>query len=81
MKSLAVALAATLMMSSFSIAEAQGNKTGFSDKSGQGNLDNQNSNAKPGNQGETSVSGPKGQIDKGNTDCNNCSSDLPGANR
>lgn len=61
-------------------AWAEGNHSGWSDESGQGNLTNDNSNNSPNN-GTASVEGPKGQIDKDNYDCNNCSQDLPGANR
>jgi hypothetical protein len=59
-------------------AWAQGNRTGFSEQEGQGNLENDNVRDNPGT---ASVSGPKGQIDKGNVDCNNCEQDLPGNNR
>jgi hypothetical protein len=49
-------------------------------ESGQGNLENDNANAGP-NAGTAEVSGPPGQINQGNTDCNNCTVDLPGRNR
>jgi hypothetical protein len=57
---------------------AAGQHNGFSKDSGQGNLDNDNANANPDNNGQVTVSGPKGQIDKGTTDCNNCESSGPG---
>jgi hypothetical protein len=62
------------------IAAGQGLQTGFEDITGQGNLENQNAQGGP-NAGTAEVSGPPGQINQGNTDCNNCTVDLPGANR
>jgi hypothetical protein len=80
---LAIPLAAAglLVFSAQDPVWAAGKKSGFSRDSGQGNSSNDNTNANPNNQGKTSVSGPKGQIDKGNFDCNNCEQDLPGKNR
>jgi hypothetical protein len=63
------------------LAQDNGRHEGFSEESGQGNTDNDNQNANPDNEGQTTLSGPKGQVDKGNTDCNNCELDLPGKNR
>jgi hypothetical protein len=81
------AMAVTALMigdvgfTSGAIAQDTGKKVGFDRDSGQGNLDNDNANANEGNEGQTSVSGPHGQVKQGNTDCNNCSQDLPGKNR
>ncbi|WP_262030017.1 hypothetical protein [Microvirga sp. Mcv34] len=74
-KALATAAALSLIIVTASGAWAQGNKTGFSSDTGQGNLNNENYKDNPGS---VEVSGPKGQIDKGNTDCNNCTSSGPG---
>jgi hypothetical protein len=67
-----------LLLATAGGAFSQGKHTGFSDESGQGNLNNDNVKDNPGT---ASVSGPKGQVDKGNFDCNNCEQDLPGKNR
>jgi hypothetical protein len=75
---LSVLAALALIIGSVGPTLAEGNHFGFSDDSGQGNLDNDNDNANPDNKGQVEVSGPKGQIDKGNTDCNNCESSGPG---
>jgi hypothetical protein len=57
---------------------AAGQHNGWSEESGQGNLDNDNANANPNNNGQVTVEGPKGQIKQDNTDCNNCTSSGPG---
>ncbi len=69
-------------------ALAQGNKTGHesTSQSTQGNSGKTNDNANENNQGQTTTTttGPKGQLDKGNTGCNNCDTqvtDQPGAKR
>lgn len=69
-------------------AVAQGKKLGFDEEttSTQGNGGRTNTNANPDNEGQTveETTGPKGQLMNGNTDCNNCESevvDLPGKNR
>jgi hypothetical protein len=62
-------------------AWAQGKKSGFDRESGQGAKSKENTNANPNNQGQTTIEGPHGQIKQGNTDCNNCTQDLPGRNR
>lgn len=69
-------------------AWAQGQKKGHEEttQSTQGNSGKTNENANPDNEGQTTTetTGPKGQLDKGNTDCNNCDTtvtDLPGKNR
>ena len=64
-----------LVVGSASPTMAAGQHNGFSDESGQGNLNNDNVQD---NNGTVTVSGPKGQIDKGKTDCNNCESSGPG---
>jgi len=74
MKTIAILFSLVFATAAF----AEGNHNGFASDSGQGNLSNENVQ---NNNGTTSVSGPKGQVDKGNTDCNNCSTDLPGNNR
>ncbi len=85
-KSLTAIAVLSLVLSTSSVTWAeggtdQGKHKGFSQESGQGNLDNNNANANPNNNGQTSVEGPKGQIDNGKTDCNKCTQDLPGKNR
>jgi hypothetical protein len=48
-----------------------------------GNSGNSNGNLDNNGTSSTTTTGPKGQLDKGNTDCNNCETtpDLPGKNR
>jgi hypothetical protein len=78
-------------MTSFALAEnailtdtqmdniTAGQMNGFARDSGQGTLNNDNVQD---NNGTTEVSGPRGQIiNQDNTDCNNCRTNLPGANR
>ena len=87
----ALAIAAALILAGAAVTTtswAQGNKTGFEEEevATQGNSGKTNENANPENEGqtETTTTGPKGQVDKGNLDCNNCETtvtDLPGANR
>jgi hypothetical protein len=67
---------------------AQGKKSGHdtTNTSTQGNSGKTNTNANPDNEGQTTTTttGPKGQLDKGNTGCNNCDStvtDRPGKNK
>jgi hypothetical protein len=74
MKVVTLAIAA-LLISTAAPAFAEGKHTGFSSDSGQGNLNNDNVQ---NNNGTVTVSGPKGQIDKDNTDCHNCESSGPG---
>jgi hypothetical protein len=82
----AAAIAALLVVSASTGYADNGQHSGFSSdtQSGQGNLTNDSSNNSTNNGTTTETStGPKGQLDKGNTDCNNCTSstDLPGKNR
>lgn len=87
MKTPIAVLAALVLLTAPALAQDNGRHNGFAEEtdSGQGNLDNDNTNANPNNEGQTSeeTTGPKGQLDKGNTGCNNCETevDLPGANR
>jgi len=74
----AVAIAAALTMASQAPAWAQGEKKGFATEETQGNSGKTNENANPDNQGQVTTTGPKGQVAKGNTDCNNCESSGPG---
>lgn len=80
-KLLTITAAISLILATAGGAWAEGQHTGWSDKDGQGNLENTNSN-NTSNYGTTSVEGPKGQIEnQQNYDCHNCSQDLPGKNR
>jgi hypothetical protein len=90
MKRLAISLiaVAVLLLGGLQPVLAQGQKTGHQTEteSTQGNSGKTNPNANPDNEGQTTTTttGPKGQLDKGNTDCNNCETevtDLPGKNR
>lgn len=84
-------LTISLVMTSFLIsgsAMAEGNHHGWDEHDGpttQGNGGMTNDHASDTNEGTTSetTEGPKGQLDKENTDCNNCETtvDLPGKNR
>jgi hypothetical protein len=69
-----------LLLTTAGGALSEGKHKGFGSDSGQGNLQNENVQDPP-NPGTASVSGPKGQLKQGNTDCNNCEQDLPGRNR
>ena len=78
--------AAALLALSVTPMQAGGNKTGHDtdtwteETTTQGNSGKTNDNANPDNSGQetttttTTTSGPKGQLDKDNTDCNNCTS-------
>ena len=76
-KTIALALAFTLVVASSGGAFAAGNKSGFGSNSGQGNLSNENVQ-EPANPGTTSETGPKGQLKRTGSPCNNCVTDLPG---
>jgi hypothetical protein len=85
---LAITVASLLAIASASPGFAQGQKTGFDEEetTTQGGSGKVNTNANPDNQGQTTVTttGPKGQLAKDNTDCNNCdteTTDLPGQGR
>jgi hypothetical protein len=59
---------------------ASTSNSGFDTNTGQGNLDNDNSNNSPNN-GTAEETGPKGVLKNNNTDNPNYTVDLPGANR
>ena len=59
---------------------ASTSNNGFDTNTGQGNLDNDNSN-NPSNNGTAEETGPKGVLKNNNTDNPNYTADLPGANR
>jgi hypothetical protein len=87
-RTMAVGVAAALMLASQSPVWAQGMKTGFGEDTTrtQGNSGKTNDNANPDNEGQTvtTTTGPRGQLKNGNTGCNNCETlppDLPGKNR
>lgn len=70
---IAVALAMT------SPASFAGQKKGFASTSTQGSGGKENPNANPSNQGQTTITGPKGQVKQGKTA--NTTVDKPGAKR
>ncbi len=80
MRYLLVPLAATAVF--FFVAQdpawAAGKKSGFGETTTQGNSGKTNTNANPDNNGQKTTTGPQGQLNKGNTDCNNCTSTGPG---
>jgi hypothetical protein len=59
---------------------ASTSNSGFDTNTGQGNLDNDNSNNSPNN-GTAEETGPKGVLKNNNTDNPNYTVDLPGAHR
>jgi hypothetical protein len=75
---LSAAAILALVIGSVGPTLAAGQHNGWADESGQGNIDNDNANANEDNNGQVTVEGPKGQVDKGNTDCHNCESSGPG---
>jgi hypothetical protein len=82
-KTLATTIALTAMLAMGSAAWAQGNQTGFGStgpSTTQGNSGKTNDTANPDNSGQvtTETTGPKDQIDKGATDCNNCETTSTG---
>jgi hypothetical protein len=60
--------------------DASTSNSGFDTNTGQGNLDNDNSNNSPNN-GTAEETGPKGVLKNNNTDNPNYTVDLPGAHR
>ena len=60
-------------------AFAAGQKNGFASVSTQGSGGKTNTSANPSNQGQTTVSGPRGQVKQGKTA--NTTVDLPGKAR
>jgi hypothetical protein len=73
-----VALAALLFAAQAPVW-AQGNKSGHETETTMGESGNPPPNDNAADSGGTkTTSGPKGQVDKGNTDCNNCTSSGPG---
>ena len=59
---------------------AGGRKNGFGSESGQGNLDNENTQD-PANPGTATESGPRGVLKNDKTSNPNYVADLPGKNR
>jgi hypothetical protein len=77
---ISAAAVAALLIGSTSITLA---KFTSESESTQGNSGKENLNANPNNEGQTTTTGPKGQI-KQDDKCHNCTEsppDLPGANR
>lgn len=75
-KRIVVLAAAALALGFAAPAFAQGKKSGFASSSTQGSGGKTNTSANPSNQGQTTVTGPKGQVKQGK-DANTTTS-LPG---
>jgi hypothetical protein len=76
-KILAVSAALALVFATPAVAAGQ--KKGFDSISTQGSGGKTNTNANPSNQGQTTVTGPHGQVKQGKTA--NTTTDLPGKAR
>jgi hypothetical protein len=71
--------AAALIIAPLAYAGGLHNGFGSNSTSGQGNIDNGNSNNSPNSGTATdTTTGPSGQLKKGNTDCNNCTTTTSG---
>ena len=88
MRKLLLISAAMLVMilSPSSVVLAEGQHVGFDKQTTgptNGNGGNDNGNLNNEGTSSTETTGPKGQLDKGNTGCNNCetTTNLPGKNR
>jgi hypothetical protein len=79
MKKLLVTSAALALALAVSPTFAAGQKKGFDSVSTQGSGGKTNTNANPSNQGQTTVTGPHGQVKQGKTA--NTTTDLPGKAR
>jgi hypothetical protein len=79
MKKIVAASAALALAFASAPAFAAGQKKGFDAVSTQGSGGKTNTNANPLNQGQTTVTGPHGQVKQGKTA--NTSTDLPGKAR
>jgi hypothetical protein len=78
MKTLVV-VAASLLLALSTPSFAAGKKSGFSSTSTQGAGGHTNTNANPSNEGQTTITGPRGQVKQGKTA--NTTVDLPGNGR
>ena len=78
-KLLSITAAAALAVATVTPVFAAGNKTGFSSTSTQGSGGKTNTNANPDNQGQTTITGPRGQVKQGKDA--NTTVDLPGSSR